>query len=192
MRTITGDIQNFKRGVDNFILFLIGFPVILVLSIIKQVIGLKLQRELIGTVHCLPPNNCYALDKYAATNRIRTANEEVRAQNLVLLRNYVYTHDYTLVGITVRTRIPKIEYEDLCRAYFRGDTSTPYMIQEVTFGEELNSIISKAFSMKLKKVRGRKATCLEFKNGETFDFEVTLKSVLYSDKVRVKIIDNID
>ena len=191
--TIREDIKKFKKDVDYPVLFILALPVAFTISFIKQLVRL-MKNDDYGNYHAGFTSEWFTNcpDNYQAlSSSISSAKSDVRGIKLAQLRDYLYQNNFTLIGIMKKAIIPKIEYEDLCRLCLTKDYQTPYMLQNITFGEELNEIIAKAFNTPLHKNRKTKTTYFTFKNGETFDFESELKRLFYSDKIKIKIIDSI-
>ena len=183
--TVREDIAKFKEDVDYPVLFVLALPIALTLSISKQFLKLLAHGSSSHYTDVLR----YPANFAAFTPELLEAHEDKRGDKLALLRNYLRSNNYVLTGYMKKAVVPRIEYEDLCKICLSKDMTTPYMLQHITFGEDLNKIISEAFGMPLKKERKTKTTYFIFKNGETFDFESELRRLYYSDKVRVKVID---
>lgn len=109
-----------------------------------------------------------------------------KAKALAKLRNYFLVNN-VLKGEIIKTKFPRIPYEDIYNSCEHGTEWKPCIVQHITFGKDINKSIHEAFGYKLKKGKLTKETYLIFNDGETYDLERTLKDTYYNDKIELKL-----
>ena len=93
-----------------------------------------------------------------------------------------------LIGTIISTKFPKISEEELVSYVNTGEHSKPFMIQRITFGNELNKAIKILFnsSVKHRKIKNENNTYLVFEDETVIDLEKRMQDLFMTD-VKIKV-----
>ena len=98
--------------------------------------------------------------------------------SLTYLRKQLVANGNILKGSIIRTSFPKITGEELLNYTTTGDFKKPFIVQRVTFGNDINKALKVIFpEVKNRKVRGQSDTYIVFEGDEVFTLEQKLREV---------------
>ena len=96
----------------------------------------------------------------------------------VYLRKVLKEHGNILKGTVLRTTFPKVTGEELLEASVTGSMKKPFMVQRVTFGNEINKALKILYpKLKNRKVKGQEDTYMVFEGDEVFELEAELRNL---------------
>lgn len=105
--------------------------------------------------------------------------ETLKERSLKILRKYLMLNDQVLRGTIIRTTFPKVTSEELLECATTGSLNKPFMVQRVTFSNELNKALKVIFpKLKTRKVKGQEDTYIVFEGNEVFALESELRKVM--------------
>lgn len=121
---------------------------------------------------------------------IKIKEEKQNAINLV--QDALASNNDILTGNIISTQFPKISEEELLTYVNTGKVEKPFMVQRVTFGNNLNKALKILFSgsMKHRKIRGEENTYLVFDTESVLDLEKRLQDLLMNESIRITLRDN--
>lgn len=94
------------------------------------------------------------------------------------LRNILMKNSNILKGTILRTTFPKITGEELLEANTTGSLNKPFIVQRVTFGNDINKALKILYpKIKNRKVKGQDETYIVFEGDEVFELEKELRSL---------------
>lgn len=94
------------------------------------------------------------------------------------LRKVLMDNGNILNGTIVRTTFPKISGEELLEATVTGVSKKPFIVQRVTFGNEINKALKILYpKLKNRKVKGQDETYIVFEGDEVFELEKELRGL---------------
>ena len=209
---IADDIQAYKNTVTGRgFLYYIGLFIVIVLSIFKFIVMICHDIQHMNNKLALPMTTLFekqyedhvsGYDRFAVMLSVRSNIDKgakstentselhniVKSKALSELRNYFLTSEI-LEGDIIKTRFPKVAYEDVYNSYKYGAECKACLVQHISFGKDMNMLIHKAFNYPLKRKKLTGETFLVFNDGETYDLERTLQETFYCDTIRLKLRD---
>lgn len=97
----------------------------------------------------------------------------------VYLRKILSKNENILKGTVLRTTFPKVRGEELLEASITGTFNKPFIIQRVTFGNDINKALKILYpKLKNRKVRGQEDTYMVFEGDEVFELERELRELM--------------
>lgn len=125
------------------------------------------------------------------TYSTRTINiQEEKQLALGVLREQLNTNNLTLEGTILETKFPKINDEELLSFVTTGkETTKPFMVQRITFGNKLNKAIKILFSgsVKHRKIKGEEDTYLVFDDSTVVDLEKRVQNLFMNQNIKIKL-----
>ena len=109
--------------------------------------------------------------------RKKVVNADVNGACLQL-RAYLQDNNNKLEGTIIRTQFPKISSEELLESVRTGVFKRPFIVQRVTFGNDINKVLKLIFKdIKLRKVRGVDDTYIVLEGNDVLELENMLKDM---------------
>lgn len=114
--------------------------------------------------------------------------KETKQEALNVLRDQLLQHNNILTGTIISTKFPKISDEELVSYVNTGEHSKPFMVQRITFGNEINKAIKILFnsSVKHRKIKNENSTYLVFEDETVVDLEKRMQDLFMTD-VKIKV-----
>lgn len=115
------------------------------------------------------------------SNKVVLKEDKTSLKELSLkyLRKQLVYNKYVLKGSVIRTTFPKITGEELLECATTGSLNKPFIVQCVTFGNEINKALKITFpELKNRKVRGHDDTYIVFEGDEVFTLETKLRELM--------------
>ena len=114
--------------------------------------------------------------------------KEAKQEALNTLRTQLAQNNNVLTGIIISTKFPKISEEELVSYVNTGEHSKPFMVQRITFGNELNKAIKILFnsSVKHRKIKNENNTYLVFEDETVIDLEKRMQDLFMTD-IKIKV-----
>ena len=208
------DIEKYNSRVNSRgIVYLIGFLIILVLSIVKGCIKIIHDMHHLNNKTELPMTSLFSKqykDHVCIADRTRillqvdtnlSIKEPIEFQepktslDIIVKRKALATlrdkflYENVLNGEILKTQFTKVSYEELYNSYKTGEECKPYFIQQITFGRDIDEALHSIFNypLKVKKLTGQ--TYLLFNDGETFELEQELQKMYYNEQITLKFVD---
>ena len=86
--------------------------------------------------------------------------------------------DLRIKGTVLKTTFPKVSGEELLEYNETGELSKPFIVQRVTFGNEINKVLKTIFPLlKHRKMKGQEETYIVFEGDEIFELERKLRDL---------------
>lgn len=122
-------------------------------------------------------------DNFCPNDNVKTQ----RAEKIISLRNYLYQHNLTLHAQVLKVTQHKVSEEDLFEMYRTGEITKPLSTSKVTFGQEVNSLLSEVLGkdiidLKIDKIT--KETYIKVLNEEFIPIKDALSN-LYNENIRI-------
>ena len=133
----------------------------------------------------MPVSSSYPNQIYTKSNELSSM---AKTKALAELRDYFLTNNI-LEGNILKTKFPKVDYEDIYNSYKYGTDCKACVVQHISFGKGMNKLIHDAFGYQLKRNKLTRETYLVFNDGETYDLERTLKETYYCDTIELRLKD---
>ena len=106
------------------------------------------------------------------------SRETTQQQEAFVNLRYIFESDLKLRGTILNTRHHKLTDEELLEGAQTGCVKAKYITQKITFGNELNKVLKRAFPyLKHCKIRGGSDTYIVFENDGVFELERKLREV---------------
>ena len=113
--------------------------------------------------------------------RKKVVNADVNGACLQL-RAYLQDNNNKLKGTIIRTQFPRVSGEELLESVQTGTLKKPFIVQRVTFGNDINKALKLVFKdIKLKKVRGADDTYIVLEGNDVLELESMLKDMFMVD-----------
>ena len=94
------------------------------------------------------------------------------------LRKVLMDNENILNGTVIRTTFPKVSGEELLEATVTGVSKKPFIVQRVTFGNNINKALKILYpTLKNRKVKGQDETYIVFEGDEVFELEKELRGL---------------
>ena len=107
--------------------------------------------------------------------QVKSSNQKYEALNYL---RYLLNKDLKLKGTVLKTTFPKVTGEELLEYNETGEFSKPFIIQRVTFGNEINKALKTIFPLlRHRKMKGHEKTYIVFEGDEIFELERKLREV---------------
>ena len=104
--------------------------------------------------------------------------KNLKELSLTYLRKQIMSNGNIVKGSILCTTFPKVTGEDLLRYNNTGDMGKPFIIQRVTFGNDVNKALKVIFpELKNRKMKGQQDTYLVFEGNEVFTLEQKLRDL---------------
>ena len=104
----------------------------------------------------------------------------------IMLRSYLKANSNKLKGVILKTTYPRIKGEELLQYTQTGDKQKPFIVQRITFGNDINSAIKLLLGKKIKhrKMKGIEDTYIVLEDNEVLELERAL-SELFMEEITV-------
>lgn len=113
--------------------------------------------------------------------RKKVVNADVN-EACLQLRAHLQDNNNKLKGTIIRTQFPRISGEELLESVQTGTLKKPFIVQRVTFGNDINKALKLVFKdIKLKKVRGADDTYIVLEGNDVLELENMLKDMFMVD-----------
>ena len=131
----------------------------------------------------------YNEEVYNREQRKTVKIKEEKQRALEVLRNVLTSNDDILTGEIISTQFPKISEEELLTYVNTGKTNRPFMVQRVTFGNDINKALKILFSgsVKHRKIRGEEETYLVFETESVLDLEKRIQDLFVNENIRITL-----
>ena len=98
------------------------------------------------------------------------------------LRSYLLQNNNKLKGTILHTTFPKITGEELLQYTEDGGImSKSFMVQRITFGNEINALLKLLFKVSCRKMRGQNMTYVVLKDNEILELEQRLRDMFMAE-----------
>lgn len=105
-------------------------------------------------------------------------NEKNQKYEAINYLSCLLNKDLKIKGTVLKTTFPKVTGEELLEYNETGEFSKPFIIQRVTFGNEINKALKTIFPLlKHRKMRGQEETYIVFEGDEIFELERKLRDL---------------
>ena len=104
-------------------------------------------------------------------------------QAATMLRSYIKLNSYKLKGEILKTTYPRIKGEELLKFNETGSIDKPFIVQRVTFGNDINNALKLVLCKQIKqrKIKGMEDTYIVFENDEVLELERALSELFMED-----------
>jgi len=87
----------------------------------------------------------------------------------IILRKALYSNNFTLNGTIIDTKFYKLSDTELLEAVQEGNLEKPFMVQYISFGDEINKSLKLMLGDKIKLSSRKKgcSSCVVIENGDT-------------------------
>lgn len=87
----------------------------------------------------------------------------------IILRKALYSNNFTLDGTIIDTKFYKLSDTELLEAAQEGSLNKPFMVQYISFGDEINKSLKLMLGDKIKLSNRKKncSSCIIIENGDT-------------------------
>ena len=107
--------------------------------------------------------------------QVKSSNQKYEALNYI---RCLTNKDLKLKGTVLKTTFPKVTGEELLEYNETGEFSKPFIVQRVTFGNEINKALKTIFPLlKHRKMKGQEETYIVFEGDELFELERKLRDL---------------
>ena len=118
------------------------------------------------------------LEDYNAEALHRKENKVESKQVAISYLNGIIGNDLKIKGTVLKTTFPKVTGEELLEYNETGDFSKPFIIQRITFGNEINKALKTIFPLlKHRKMKGQEETYIVFEGDEIYQLEAKLRTL---------------
>ena len=107
--------------------------------------------------------------------QIKSSNQKYEALDYI---RCLTNRDLKLKGTVLKTTFPKVTGEELLGYNETGEFSKPFIVQRVTFGNEINKALKTIFPLlRHRKMKGQEETYIVFEGDELFELERKLRDL---------------
>jgi len=109
-----------------------------------------------------------------------------------VIRKVLFKTNFVLNGVVVNTKFRKIPDDELLQYSATEELSSPYLTQEVSFGDEINNSLKVLLKGKVKFTTKRKVkkTYLIVEDGNLNDIETEIGKLVGKDKIQIKLVQD--